>query len=95
MHSQTVCYWGKQQSADSYIFQVPSHTEMHERSIIPFLRLFLSFEMNFSKPRLRSDGISRGTRATTVVCRHKQLYLSARQTQQHSLSCIWEILNAG
>jgi len=21
MHSQTVCYWGKQQSADSYIFK--------------------------------------------------------------------------
>jgi len=28
---------------------------MHERSVFPFLRLFLSFEMNFSTPRPRSD----------------------------------------
>jgi len=28
---------------------------MHERSIIPFLRLFLRLEMNLSTPRPRSD----------------------------------------
>jgi len=34
---------------------VPPHTEMYERSIFPFLHLFLSFEMNFSTPRSQSD----------------------------------------
>jgi len=54
MLSQTFCYWDKQQSADSNIIQYPSHTEMHQRSLFPFLWLFFSFEMNFSTPRLRS-----------------------------------------
>jgi len=48
---------------------------MHERSNFPLLRLFLSFEMNFSISRPRPDYISRGIRATTGVCRHNQLYL--------------------
>jgi len=34
---------------------VPSHTEMHEISIFPFLRVFLSFEMHLSTPQSRSD----------------------------------------
>jgi len=34
---------------------VLSHTEMHWRSIFPFLRLCLSFEMIFSTPWPRSD----------------------------------------
>ena len=46
---------------------VPSHIEMHERSIFPFLRLCLSFEMNCSTPRSRSDWISRRIRASTAV----------------------------
>jgi len=32
---------------------------------------------------------------TTGVCRQKQLSFPGRQKQQHSLSCIWEILNSG
>jgi len=39
---------------------------MHERSIFPLLRLFLSFEMNFSIPRPRSDYISRGSEQPLV-----------------------------
>jgi len=40
---------------------------MHERSIFPFLRMLLSFEMNFSTPRSRSDWISRRMRASTTT----------------------------
>jgi len=28
---------------------------MHQRSIFPFLQLFLSYKLNFSTPRPRSD----------------------------------------
>jgi len=66
---------------------------MHEKPIFPFLRLCLSFEMNFQTPRRQSDHISRRIRATAGVCRQKQLYLPDRQKQQHNLSCIWNILN--
>jgi len=56
MVSQTFCYRDKQQSAGSYIIQFhASHTEVDETSIFPFLRLFLSFEMNFSTSRSRPD----------------------------------------
>jgi len=55
MFSQSFCYCDKKQSSESNVVPVPSHTEMHQRSIFPFLRLCLSFEMNFSVLRPRSD----------------------------------------
>jgi len=50
MLSQAFCFWYKKQSADGNVIQYPSHSEMHERSIFPFLRLFLSLEMNLATP---------------------------------------------
>ena len=68
---------------------------MHGRSIFLFLRLSLNFELTLSPPRPRSEEISRKIRANAGVCRYKQLPLPGRQVQQFSLSCIWEILDAG
>jgi len=51
--SQTFVYWDKQQSCDSN--PVLPNTEMHGRSIFPFLPLFLRFELSLSPPRPRSD----------------------------------------
>ena len=68
---------------------------MHGISIFSILPLFLSFELNLSKPRLRSDKISRRIPVTTGMCRHQQLSPPGHQKQQSSLSRICEILNVG
>jgi len=69
---------------------------MHDRSIFPFLRLFLSFELKLSPPRSRSDCISHRIRAITAtdMCHHQHLPSLRHQNQEPSLSCIWEIFNA-
>jgi len=54
MLSQTLCYWDKQESADSNVIQF--HLTLKRTIDHPsILGLFLSFEMNFSTPRPRSD----------------------------------------
>jgi len=71
---------------------------MHDRSsIFPFLRLFLSFELNLSPPLSRSGYISRRIRAITAtgMCHYQHLPLPGHQNQQLCLSCIWETFNAG
>jgi len=61
---------------------------MHGRSIFIFLRLFISFELNFLPPRPRSNYISGRIGASTGVCRHQQLSLPGLQEKQPNLSCI-------
>jgi len=69
---------------------------MHDRSAFLFIKtVFLASNWTFHHQNRGLKKISRRIRATTDVCRHKQLPLPGRQNQQPSLSCIWEILNAG
>jgi len=95
MLSQTFSYWDKQQFADSNIIQFYLTQKCTIDQYTHLERLFLSFELNLSPPKPRSDVISRRIRATTDVCRHKQLPLPGHHNRKHSLSCIWELLNVG
>jgi len=85
---QTLSYWDKQQSADCNIIQLHLTLKCTIDQASHLQCLFRSFELNLSPPKLRSDKISCRIRATTDVCRHKQLPLPGRQNQQPSLSCI-------
>jgi len=47
MLSQTFSYWDKQQSGDNNIIQFHLTLKCTKDQFLPFLRLCLSFEMNF------------------------------------------------
>ena len=89
-----LCCWDKRQSADSNTIKFHRTLKCTKDQSSHFCVCFLVLKWIFQLRPL-SDKISHRIRATTGVCRHKQLLLRDHQKQQHSWLCIWEILNAG
>jgi len=91
--SQTFCYWDKQQSPDSNIIQLHLTLKCTEDQSSHFCDCFLVLKWVFQHYDRGLTKFYAGSEQPLVCV--VVVSLPNRQKQQHSLSCIWEMLNAG
>jgi len=92
--SQTFCYWDKQQSADSNIIHFHLTMKCTKDQSSQFCDYFLVSKWVFQQDGRGLSKFHAGSEQH-LVCVVINNSLPNRQKLQHSLSCIWEILNAG
>jgi len=95
MLSQTFCYWDKQQSADSNIIQfylalkctIDQSSHLHDR--------LLALNWTFHHHDRSLTKFYAGSESSLVCVVINIPHHPAVKTNNSSLSCIWQILNAG
>jgi len=91
--SQIFCYWGKQQSADSNVIQFHLTLKCTKGQAFHFCDYFLVSKWIFQNHDHGLTKLHAGSEQLLCVVINNSSYPPVKQ--QHSRSCIWEILNTG